>query len=110
VNIPEEYLIFDPKDAKPIIFTPIEFSKTELPEYDGGYAAIVDHVLSPSECTKLIELAESSVLNQDRVNGSSWRPAPVNIGAGMEILQPNYRNSDRIIGIIKKLLIEFGPV
>ncbi|KAJ1326317.1 2OG-Fe(II) oxygenase [Microdochium nivale] len=28
---------------------------------------------------------------------SSWRPAMVNIGGGFEILEPTYRNSDRIV-------------
>ena len=97
LEIPEDYLVSEPYDAKPILFTPIDFSKTTLPEYHGGYAVILDNVLSPSECTKLIQLAESSVLDKDRAGDSPWQPALVNIGFGMEVLQKDYRNSDRII-------------
>jgi len=97
VDIPDDYLMAEPHDSSPITLTPIDFSKTTLPEYSGGYAVVLDHVLSPSECTKLIELAESSVLDKDKLEDSSWKPALVNVGVGWEVHQPNYRNSDRII-------------
>lgn len=97
VDIPKDYLVAEPYDAKPIVFKPIDFLKTTLPEYDGAYAVVLDHVLSESECSKLIELAEASVMDKDKVGDSSWQPALVNIGAGWEILQADYRNSDRII-------------
>ncbi|ORY68931.1 uncharacterized protein BCR38DRAFT_316565, partial [Pseudomassariella vexata] len=98
VSIPTEFLTTSPPDAHPIIFTPIDFSQSPVPEFAGGYAIILDHVLSPSECTTLLRLAESSVLLQDHTSGTSpWKPAMVNIGGGFEILEPEYRNSDRII-------------
>ncbi|KAI1081498.1 hypothetical protein F5B20DRAFT_536226 [Whalleya microplaca] len=97
VEIPDDFLTSKPEDAKPITFSQIDFEKTVLPEYKGGYAVVLDHVLSPSECAKLIELAESSVLDEEKENGSSWRPALVNIGAGYEVAVLDYRNSDRII-------------
>jgi hypothetical protein len=65
---------------------------------DGGYAVVLDNVLSPSECAQLIQLAESSVLEKDKAEeGNPWRPAPVNVGHGFEVLVADYRNSDRII-------------
>ena len=98
VDIPEEYLTTDPPDAEPITFSQIEFENTELPQYKGAQAFVLDHVLSPSECAKLIELAESSVLDKDRgEGGTAWNPAMVNVGGGFEALVPDYRNSDRII-------------
>ncbi|RYO85254.1 hypothetical protein DL766_000102 [Monosporascus sp. MC13-8B] len=98
VDIPEDYLGSEPPDAKPITFRQIDFESTVLPQYKGAYAVILDHVLSPSECAKLIELAEASVRDEDKtVPGSSWNPALVNAGAGHEVLIPEYRNSDRII-------------
>lgn len=98
VQVPADYLISDPYDAKPITFKQINFGETVLPEYDGGYAVVLDHVLSPSECAKLIHLAESSVLNEDKVEGGNpWQPALVHVGGGFEVLVADYRNSDRII-------------
>ncbi|KAH6655928.1 hypothetical protein BKA67DRAFT_498728, partial [Truncatella angustata] len=98
IQVPADYLRSDPHDARPIEYQQIDFAKTVLPEFDGGYAVILDYVLSPSECAKLIQLAESSVVNEDKVeNGNPWQPALVNIGGGYEVLQASYRNSDRII-------------
>ncbi|RYP31938.1 hypothetical protein DL767_005479 [Monosporascus sp. MG133] len=98
VDIPEDYLRSEPSDAKPTMFRQIDFQNTVLPQYKGAYAVILDHVMSPSECAKLIELAEASVRDEDKtVPGSSWNPALVNVGAGHEALIPEYRNSDRII-------------
>ncbi|KAI0134316.1 oxidoreductase domain-containing protein [Xylariales sp. AK1849] len=98
VEIPASYLTSEPYDAKPITLSQFNFKDTVLPEFEGGYAVVLDNVLSSSECVKLIELAESSVLPRDRAeNDSPWQPALVNIGGGFEVLQANYRNSDRII-------------
>lgn len=98
VEIPADYLTSEPDDAKPISLKQINFIETVLPENDGRYAVVLDNVLSPSECATLIQLAESSVLNKDKVEeGNPWQPALVNIGSGFEVLIPEYRNSDRII-------------
>jgi len=73
------------------------------------YAVIIDNVISPSECAELIRLAEASVPMPGSAGEASssadhatekqdpWSPALVNIGGGWEILQADYRNSDRII-------------
>ncbi|KAI1874060.1 uncharacterized protein JN550_002639 [Neoarthrinium moseri] len=98
VEIPADYLTTEPQDAKPITYQPIDFKDSVLPEYDGGYAVVLDNVLSPTECAKLIKLAESSVLDKDKgEDGNPWRPALVNVGMGHEVLAADYRNSDRII-------------
>ncbi|KAI0386932.1 hypothetical protein F5Y04DRAFT_242646 [Hypomontagnella monticulosa] len=99
VDIPEDFLRSQPPDAEPITFKQIEFENTALPEYKGMYAVVLDHVLSPSECAKLIELAEASVAdeNKNKKDGSAWAPALVNVGGGYEAAMLDYRNSDRII-------------
>lgn len=98
VQIPADYLVTEPYDAKPITFQQINFKDSVLSEYEGGYAVVLDNVLSPSECATLIRLAESSVTKEDKVeDGNPWQPALVNIGGGYEVLQADYRNSDRII-------------
>lgn len=99
VDIPDDFLKSQPPDAEPITFKQIDFEKTVLPEYKGLYAVVLDHVLSPSECAKLLELAEASVAdeNRNKENGSPWAPALVNVGGGYEAAMLEYRNSDRII-------------
>ncbi|KAI0148724.1 oxidoreductase domain-containing protein [Xylariaceae sp. FL1272] len=97
IAIPPEYLKSDPVDAKPITFKPIDFANSVLPEYTGCYAVVLDNVLSPSESAQLIKLAEDSVVDEDKEDGSSWRPALVNIGGGFEVEIPDYRKGHRII-------------
>jgi hypothetical protein len=99
VPIPPSFLTIQAPDAAPITITPIDFSSTPLPEYTGCYAVILENVLSPSECRALISLAEASVpvTHHDGEPSDPWQPALVNVGFGMEVLQPEYRKSDRII-------------
>jgi hypothetical protein len=98
VVIPDEFLKTDAADAQPITHTPIDFKNSVLPEYKGCYAVVLDHVLSPSECAQLLQLAEASVMDEDKQeDGSSWRAALVNIGGGFEVEIPHYRKSERII-------------
>lgn len=82
----------------------IDFAKTVLPEYATRYATVIDHVLSPSECATLLQLAETSVRAQDMLRnngGSPWHPALLNAGTrngqGFEAYRPSVRNNDRII-------------
>ncbi|KAK4219553.1 hypothetical protein QBC37DRAFT_272332 [Rhypophila decipiens] len=103
VPIPSDFLTVDPPDLQPLTLTPIDWSKTAIPEREGYYAVVLDNVLSPSECTALLNLAEQSVPEHHKTPSddgqtlSSWGPALVNMGGGFEILIPHYRNSDRII-------------
>ncbi|KMU87195.1 hypothetical protein CIHG_05136 [Coccidioides immitis H538.4] len=75
VPIPDTFLTVAPLDAKPIAVHPIDFSASPLPQYKNFYAVILDNVLSPSECTQMISLAEQSVAEPDPVTGSPWKPA-----------------------------------
>lgn len=98
VDIPDTFLTTLLPDTQPITVTPIDFANSVLPEYAPCYAVILDNVLSPSECSKLITLAEASVPNaQYGAESDPWQPALVNVGSGREVLHPKYRNSDRII-------------
>ncbi|KAI0394326.1 hypothetical protein F5Y17DRAFT_265892 [Xylariaceae sp. FL0594] len=97
VAIPDDFLKAASADSKPITYERIDFANSVLPEYSGCYAVVLDHVLSPSECAQLIQFAEASVMDEDKVDGSSWRPALVNMGGGFEVEIPDYRKSGRII-------------
>ena len=99
VPIPEGFLTRDPDDAQPITIKPVEWTKVGLPQNEGRYAVVLDNVLSPSECETLLHLVEQSVPDSQRGKSGDrfWRPAMVNAGAGYEVLQTDYRNSDRII-------------
>ncbi|KAI5925105.1 hypothetical protein F4810DRAFT_88994 [Camillea tinctor] len=97
VDVPDDFLRAEPHDSKPITFTQIDFANTDLPEYTGGLAFVLDNVLSPSESAKLLTMAEDSVMEEDKLDGSPWRPALIHIGGGYEVLAADYRNSDRIV-------------
>lgn len=99
VPIPSTFLTTQPPDASPITVNKIDFSACPLPEYGRCYAVILDNVLSPSESRTLLSLAEASVPTTPSEGKPSnpWQPALVNMGFGFEVLQPDYRNSDRII-------------
>lgn len=79
-------------DFQPITVERIDFSKTDLPEYEGCFAVVLENVLSPSECATLLALAEKSA-----TTSQGWKPAMVNAGGNFEALATDYRNSDRII-------------
>jgi len=68
---------------------------------------VLDHVLSPSECQTLLQLAEQSVPeNVKAVNegNSAWSLALVNVGSGYEVLQRGYRNGERIVWDCKEVV------
>ncbi|KAI1273444.1 oxidoreductase domain-containing protein [Xylaria sp. FL0933] len=95
--IPDDFLRAPAADAQPITHELIDFKNSVLPEYAGCYAAVLDNVLTPSECAQLIALAEASVMDEDKQDGSPWQAALVNIGGGFEVEIPDYRKSSRII-------------
>ncbi|KAI0971613.1 oxidoreductase domain-containing protein [Xylaria arbuscula] len=97
VTIPDDFLRSRPAEAQPITYDPIDFKNSVLPEYANCYAAVLDNVLNRAECAQLLELAEASVMDEDKQNGSSWGAALVNIGGGFEVEIPDYRKSSRII-------------
>ncbi|KAK8102558.1 oxidoreductase domain-containing protein [Apiospora sp. TS-2023a] len=98
VAIPDDFLRDENHTADSISYKVINFKETVLPQYEPCYAAVLDNVLTPAECATLLQLAESSVRDEDKAeDGNPWRPAMVNVGGGREVLETSYRNSDRII-------------
>lgn len=89
VDIPDDFLKRTPIDAAPITAHRIDFAKSSLPEYHACYATVLDNVLSPSECARLLRLAEASSPT------GGWSPAMLNVGAGHEMLATNFRFHDR---------------
>ncbi|SPO05593.1 uncharacterized protein DNG_08280 [Cephalotrichum gorgonifer] len=95
VPIPDSFLTTPP--AKPVVATHIDWSSSPLPSNKGRTALVIDNVLSPEECVKLLELTEASVPREDGDTSSPWKPALVNVAVGFETHAPDYRNSERII-------------
>ncbi|KAK5992171.1 hypothetical protein PT974_05571 [Cladobotryum mycophilum] len=93
VDLPDSFLKGPP--AKPITFTPVPFATSQVKEFAGRTAFMLDNVLSLEECNQLIALAEESSPVQP--GESPWKPALVSLGPGLEAAAPDYRNSDRII-------------
>ena len=85
--LPEDFLT---TPAPNITVSRIDFTKTELPEYDGLYAVILDSVLSPAECETFIKAAEATT-------EEGWERAQINIGGGRQMLITDSRNCGRII-------------
>ncbi|KAK1980781.1 hypothetical protein LZ30DRAFT_722217 [Colletotrichum cereale] len=98
VPIPEDFLSGPPPaDAPPVTLEKIDWSASALPENGPLYAVVLDNVLTPGECARLIRMAEDSAADRGENGDEPWQPAMVNIGQGWEILESEYRNSDRII-------------
>lgn len=98
VAIPPTYLLTPPSDAQPTTTHRINFAQTALPEYAACHATILDNVLSPTECTTLLHLAEASVRDEDKSSSpDGWQPALLNVGRGFEAFVPRVRNGDRIV-------------
>ncbi|KAL9580581.1 MAG: hypothetical protein Q9212_004411 [Teloschistes hypoglaucus] len=68
----------------------INFKDTELPEYEGYYACILDNVLTAEECTNLIRAAKARSYGE-------WEHAMINTGYGGQQVDPETRSCGRII-------------
>ena len=75
----------------------VNFKQTELPEYDGLYAVILDNVLTAEECSQLIRAAESHTKGV-------WEQAMINVGNGKQVFAPESRDCGRIIWDDKELV------
>jgi hypothetical protein len=93
VDIATDFLKATPPDALPITVERIDFSASPLPEYAPYYAAVLDNVLSASECAQLLRLAEQSSPT------GQWDNAMLNMGPGREILAPEVRLCGRQVPI-----------
>jgi hypothetical protein len=77
--------------------TIVDFKKAGLSEYDGLYAVVLDGILSPEECQKLVQLAEDSAMDGTDGNQVVWKRAMVNVGNGMQVMAEDTRKCGRII-------------
>ncbi|KAL6721413.1 hypothetical protein ACLMJK_000516 [Lecanora helva] len=82
--------IHDRTDRPEVIRTDVDFKKTDLPEYDGLYATILDNCFTEAECNALVSMAEA------QTNGS-WEPAMINVGGNRQELMLYSRDCGRII-------------
>lgn len=78
----------------------LDFTKSTppLPCYKDHFAAIIDNVLTPSECSELIHLAEASTIAPSSpAQPPTWERATINIGGGHQMIATDARNCGRII-------------
>ncbi|KAE8413821.1 hypothetical protein BDV36DRAFT_267440 [Aspergillus pseudocaelatus] len=81
----------------------LDFTKTTppIPAYKNHFAALIDNILTPAECSQLLHLAEQSIRpeNSTHINPGEtpWDRALLNVGNGKEIKAPGFRNCGRII-------------
>ena len=68
----------------------IDFKTTDLPEYKGLYATVLDNVFTEQACQTLINMAESTTHGE-------WEEAMVNIGNGKQRTIKDTRDCGRII-------------
>ncbi len=68
----------------------IDFKTTNLPEYKGLYATVLDNVFTEQACQTLINMAESTA-------GGEWEEAMVNVGNGKQRTIKDTRDCGRII-------------
>ena len=68
----------------------VDFRYTELPEYQGRYAIILDNVFTKDECDTLVRAAETQ-------SNGTWEQAMINIGGGAQALMTDSRDCGRII-------------
>ena len=68
----------------------VDFRYTELPEYEGRYATVLENVLTKDECDTLVRAAEAS-------NNGTWEPAMINMGGGRQGMRTDIRDCGRII-------------
>lgn len=122
-NIPDDFL---PPEPPPTASSrQIDFTQTNPPlrDYARTFAAVIDDVLTPSECAELIRLAEASATTKkdspDTNGKATWERAMINIGNGHQMLATDTRNcgriiydtpdlADRILARIRPFLEEYG--
>ena len=87
----------------------IDFSKTSLPEYKDCFAMLIQDLLTATECTELLHLAQQTTTPEP----NHWAPAEVNIGGGRQMMILDARNCGRIIWddatIAERLLDRIKP-
>ena len=95
---PDDFLARKVSDIK---VHKVDWQKTDIPEYAGCHAVVLDNVLTRDECTQLLRAAVSHA-------DGKWEQALVNVGNYQQSLNTDIRNSSRIIWddrvIVERLL------
>lgn len=68
----------------------VDFRYTEVPEYEGRIAIVLDNVLTKNECDTLVQAAEAQ-------SNGTWEQAMINVGGGKQALMTDSRDCGRII-------------
>ena len=87
-TIPHDFLL-GPGRPK-VIKAVVDFNHTDLPEYKGRYATVLDNVFTKDECDTLVRAAEAQ-------SNGAWEQAMINIGGGEQALMTDSRDCGRII-------------
>ena len=87
-ELPHDFLLGPgrPKVLKAVV----DFTRTDLPEYRGRYAAILDDVFTKDECDTIVRAAEAQ-------SNGVWEQAMINVGGGRQALMTDSRDCGRII-------------
>lgn len=88
VNIPHDFLL---RPGRPkVIKAVVDFRSTDLPEYRGHYATVLDNVFTKDECDILVRGAEAH-------SNGTWEQAMINTGGGEQALMTDIRDCGRIV-------------
>lgn len=99
VQVPEDFLRGPASNAT---LRKLDFQKTDppIPAFKDSFAAIVDNLLTETECKELLRLAEESTRTENADSTFSppkWERAMINAGGGRQIESIDSRKSGRII-------------
>jgi hypothetical protein len=97
-SIPDGFL--PPQAPRDAHSRKIDFANADssLPEYKDLFAAVIDNLLTESECEELIRLAEATTIkNNTDTTTPTWERAMINMGNGKQALATDTRNCGRII-------------
>lgn len=99
IAIPEDFLRGPAVNAT---LHKIDFEKTTppIPSFKNSIAAVVDNLLTETECKQLLQIAEESTrttLPDSTHSASQWERAMINAGGGRQIMSVDSRKSGRII-------------
>src|SRR4051812_25557780 len=86
-SLPEDFLT---GPAPNPTVSPVDFSKTALPEYKDLYAVVIDGIMTAPECKALVAAAEEHAKGE-------WERAMINVGGGRQVMITEARNCGRII-------------
>ena len=86
--IPHDFLLGPgrPKALKAVV----DFDRTDLPEYTGRYATVLDNVFTKDECDTLVRAAEAQ-------SSGIWEQAMISLGGSEQAVVTDSRDCGRII-------------